>query len=150
MLFRSEGAKSIHVPQGSEQFYGENRGNLREFTHLVIDSGADLVLGHGPHVLRAMEIYKDRLIAYSLGNFATYGWFSLRDATALTAILEARLAPDGRFLGGKIHPGRQEGRGIPTLDRAGEAIKKIRDLSQTDFGATAPRIADDGTLTSQK
>jgi hypothetical protein len=95
-----------------------------------------------------MEIYKDRLIAYSLGNFATYGWFSLRDATALTAILEVRLAHDGRFLGGKIHPGRQEGRGIPVLDPTGEAIKKIRSLSQTDFGASAPAIADDGNITS--
>ena len=41
---------AIHVPNGSETFYGENRGDLRKFTHDVIDSGADLVIGHGPHV----------------------------------------------------------------------------------------------------
>ena len=146
----AEGAAFQNVPRRPELFLGEQRGNLPLFAHTVIDAGADLVLGHGPHVLRGMEIYKDRLIAYSLGNFATYGWFSLKDATALTAILEARLAPDGRFLGGKIHSGRQEGRGVPTLDSTGEAIKKVRALSQTDFGASAPKIADDGTITPQK
>ena len=145
----AEGAAFQNVPRRPEVFLGEQRGNLPLFAHTVIDAGADLVLGHGPHVLRGMEIYKDRLIAYSLGNFATYGWFSLKDATALTAILEAQLAPDGRFLGGKIHPGRQEGRGIPTLDPTGEAIKKVRALSQADFGSTSPKIADDGTITPQ-
>jgi len=97
-----------------------------------------------------MEIYKDRLIAYSLGNFATYGWFSLRNETALTAILEARLGADGRFLGGKINAGRQEGRGGPTLDPTGEAISKVRALSQTDFSSAAPKIADDGTISIQE
>jgi poly-gamma-glutamate capsule biosynthesis protein CapA/YwtB (metallophosphatase superfamily) len=145
----AEGAAFQNVPRRTEMFLGEQRGNLPLFAHTVIDAGADLVLGHGPHVLRGMEIYKDRLIAYSLGNFATYGWFSLKDATALTGILEAHLAADGRFLGGKIHAGRQEGRGIPTLDPTGEAIKKVRALSQTDSGANAPKIADDGTITPQ-
>jgi len=142
----AEGAGSQNVPQALEMFLGEKRGNLPLFARTVIDAGADLVLGHGPHVLRGMEIYKDRLIAYSLGNFATYGWFSLREETALTAILETRLAPDGKFLGGKIHAGRQEGRGIPVLDPTGTAIRKIRSLSQTDFPSTAPTIADDGRL----
>jgi hypothetical protein len=93
-----------------------------------------------------MELYKDRLIAYSLGNFATYGWFRLEAETALTAILEVELAKDGKFLSGKLHAGKQEGRGIPVFDPSGEAIKKIRSLSQTDFGSTAPKIADNGTI----
>jgi len=143
----AEGPGAQNVPGQTELFLGEKRGNLPLFAHTVIDAGADLVLGHGPHVLRGMEVYKDRLIAYSMGNFATYGWFSLKDATALTAILEAHLAPDGRFLGGKIHAGRQNGRGGPVPDPSGEAIRKIRSLSETDFGNTAPKIADDGTIT---
>jgi poly-gamma-glutamate capsule biosynthesis protein CapA/YwtB (metallophosphatase superfamily) len=145
----AEGAAAQHVPKQTELFLGEQRGNLPLFARTVIDAGADLVLGHGPHVLRGMEIYKDRLIAYSLGNFATYGWFSLKGDTALTAILETRLSPDGRFLGGKIHAGRQEGRGIPVLDSNGEAIRKIRSLSKSDFGSTAPVISDDGTVSSR-
>ena len=142
----AEGTGAQNVPRRTEIFFGEQRGNLPMFARTVIDAGADLVLGHGPHVLRGMETYKDRLIAYSLGNFATYGWFRLEAETALTVILETRLAPDGRFLGGRLHSARQEGRGIPVLDPTGTAIKKIRSLSQTDFGATAPRIADDGTI----
>jgi poly-gamma-glutamate capsule biosynthesis protein CapA/YwtB (metallophosphatase superfamily) len=142
----AEGAAYQNVPKQTEVFFGEKRGNLPLFARTVIDAGADLVLGHGPHVLRGMEIYKNRLIAYSLGNFATYGWFSLKNETALTVILEAHLASDGKFIGGQIHSGRQEGRGIPTLDPSGDAIKKIKALSKADFANTTPNIADDGTM----
>jgi hypothetical protein len=143
----AEGTGAQHVPQRNELFAGESRGNLPAFARTVIDAGADLVLGHGPHVLRGMEIYKDRLVMYSLGNFATYGWFQLAAETGLTMILEVKLGNDGKFLGGKIHAGRQEGRGIPTLDKSGESIRVVRSLSEADFGVNAPKIADDGTIT---
>ncbi|MBA3769452.1 MAG: CapA family protein [Blastocatellia bacterium] len=142
----AEGTNAQNVPLRTEIFAGESRGNLRLFARTVIDAGADLVLGHGPHVLRGMEIYKERLIAYSLGNFCTYGWFQLVAETALTAILEVKLDASGRFLGGKIHAGRQEGRGRPVLDQSGESTLVIRKLSISDFGAAAPRIAADGTI----
>ncbi|PYS87125.1 MAG: capsule biosynthesis protein CapA [Acidobacteria bacterium] len=142
----AEGTDAQHVPQQTELFFGEKRGNLPLFARTVIDAGADLVLGHGPHVLRGMEIYKDRLIEYSLGNFATYGWFILRAETALSMILEIDLAQDGKFIGGRIGAARQEGRGGPLLDPSGEAIRKIRSLSQADFPSTAPAISDDGTI----
>jgi poly-gamma-glutamate capsule biosynthesis protein CapA/YwtB (metallophosphatase superfamily) len=142
----AEGTGAQNVPKQTELFLGEKRGNLPLFAHTVIDAGADLVLGHGPHVLRGMEIYKDRLIDYSLGNFATYGWFSLKAETALTVILEARLDRTGKFLGGKLNSARQEGLGIPVLDNSGAAVRKIRALSQADFGPAAPTISDDGTI----
>lgn len=145
----AEGTGAQNVPRQTEIFFGEKRGNLPLFARTVIDAGADLVLGHGPHVLRGMEIYKDRLINYSLGNFATYGWFSLKAETALTMILEVSLASDGKFLGGKIHAAKQEGRGGPVLDKTGEAIRKVRSLSISDFGATAPKIADDGIISAK-
>lgn len=143
----AEGTGAQNVPRRTELFFGEQRGNLPLFAHTVIDAGADLVLGHGPHVLRGMEIYKDRLIAYSLGNFATYGWFKLEAETALTVILEARLDRSGRFIDGKLNSARQEGLGVPVLDSSGAAIKKVRSLSVANFGASAPKIADDGTIT---
>ncbi|HVF47429.1 MAG TPA: CapA family protein [Pyrinomonadaceae bacterium] len=143
----AEGTNAQHVPNRTELFAGESRGNLPLFARTVIDAGADLVLGHGPHVMRGLEIYKDRLIAYSLGNFATYGWFQLAGETALTMILETKLDAEGKFIGGKIHGGRQEGRGIPVIDTSGESIRTVRSLSTADFGANAPKIADDGTLT---
>ncbi|MBP6003865.1 MAG: CapA family protein [Pyrinomonadaceae bacterium] len=145
----AEGTDRQNVPNRSELFLGENRGNLPAFAHTVIDAGADLVLGHGPHVMRGMEVYKDRLIAYSLGNFATYGWFRLAGETALTMVLEVKLDADGKFVGGKINAATLEGRGIPTLDPSGTSIRTVRNLSTTDFGVNAPRIADDGTITAK-
>lgn len=143
----SEGLDQQHVPNQTEILGGEERGNLPLFARTVIDAGADLVLGHGPHVMRGMEIYKDRLICYSMGNFATYGMFSLRDATALTAVFEIKIGMDGKFLSGQLYPGKQPGRGGPVLDPTGEGIRKVRDLSVADFGKNAPKIADDGTFT---
>ncbi|MBX7054701.1 MAG: CapA family protein [Pyrinomonadaceae bacterium] len=143
----AEGTDRQHVPNSSEIFLGENRGNLPAFSHAVIDAGADLVLGHGPHVMRGMEIYKDRLIAYSLGNFATYGWFRLAGETALTMVLEIKIDSDGKFMGGKINAATLEGKGIPTLDKNGTSIRTVRNLSIADFGPNAPKIADDGTIT---
>ncbi|HMQ03830.1 MAG TPA: CapA family protein [Pyrinomonadaceae bacterium] len=142
----AEGTDHQNVPRATEIYVGEKRGNLPLFARTVIDAGADLVLGHGPHVLRGIEIYKDRLIAYSLGNFATYGWFRLEAETALTMLLEVKLAADGRFIEGKIHSGRQEGRGIPVLDETGAALKKVKDLSAADFPGTSPRFEPDGRI----
>lgn len=145
----AEGTDSQHVPNRTEIFAGEQRGNLPLFARTVIDAGADLVLGHGPHVMRGMEIYKDRLINYSLGNFATYGMFTLRAETALTEILEVTLDAEGKFLSGKINAGKQLGRGGPQLDPTGTAIRVVRNLSVTDFGANAPKIDDDGTVSKR-
>ena len=142
----AEGNKALHVPHGRERFYGEDRGNLREFARLAIDSGADLILGHGPHVPRGMEVYKDRLIAYSLGNFATYGRFGLSGNLSIGLVLEAEMAPDGRFLRGQILPTRQIGRGVPTKDEDGTAIDLIRSLSLEDFSDSAPTIAQNGQI----
>jgi poly-gamma-glutamate capsule biosynthesis protein CapA/YwtB (metallophosphatase superfamily) len=142
----AEGGKATRVPVGKEVFYGEDRGDLRAFTHAVIDAGADLVIGHGPHVLRGMELYKDRLIAYSLGNFATYGRFNLKGNAGLGAVLEVELAADGRFLGGKALPTMQINGGIPVPDPQGQALEQLRSLSELDFPGTAIQVGADGAL----
>lgn len=143
----AEGTDHQHVVRGTDIFLGENRGNLPAFTHTVIDAGAALVLGHGPHVMRAMEIYNGHLIVYSMGNFCTYGWFTLAAETALSEIVEIKIDANGKFLSGKINAAMQEGRGGPQLDKSGAAIRVVRDLSTADFGTSAPNIADDGTIT---
>ena len=74
----AEGSGATHVPKSEETAFGENRGDVYAFAHAMVDAGADLVLGHGPHVLRGMEIYRGRFIAYSLGNFAAWHGFNLR------------------------------------------------------------------------
>jgi len=143
----AEGTDAARVPNKTEIFFGEARGNLPLFAKTVIDAGADLVLGHGPHVLRGMEIYKDRLIAYSLGNFATYGWFRLAGGTAETLVLEIKIDAEGRFLEGKINPFVLRDRGILTPDETNSAISTIRRLSEMDFPDSMPKIGDDGTIT---
>jgi hypothetical protein len=142
----AEGAGAQMVPNQTEIFVGEKRGNLPLFTHAVIDAGADLVLGHGPHVLRGMEVYKDHLIVYSMGNFATYGMFNLKGVQGISAIFEITLGTDGKFEGAKIVPVKQKGRGGPVLDQSSAAIKKLQALSAANFGATAAKIGDDGTI----
>lgn len=147
----AEGAKALHVPAGPETFYNENRGDLRQFTRTVIEAGADLVLGHGPHVLRAIELRDGRLVAYSLGNFSTYGRFNLSGNLGVGAVLEVDLAPDGRFLAGRILPTRQINDGVPVKDLVeeggkGTAIDLVRTLSAEDFPTTGVTVAQDGRL----
>lgn len=144
----AEGSAAKRVPRSTELFFREKRGNLPLFSRTVIDAGADLVIGHGPHVLRAMEIYKDRLIAYSLGNFGTYGRFRLEGDTAETLVLTVDLGPEGEFMGGKIHPFRLEGWGVLTADETGSAVATIRKLSGLDFPDTAPEISENGTISN--
>lgn len=64
-----ENSRGYLIPSGEEYFDGQKRGDVVKFSHACIDAGADLVLGHGPHVLRKVELYKNKLILYSLGNF---------------------------------------------------------------------------------
>src|SRR5262249_19640900 len=120
------------------------------FAHAMIDAGAALVVGHGPHVVRGLELWKGRLIAYSLGNFATYGGMNLLGVTGLSLILEVRLAPDGRFDGAQIHPAIQLPPGAPPPDPGGGVIKEIRDLSRAACGAAAPETPDDGRVSAPR
>jgi hypothetical protein len=146
----AEGAKALNIPKGRELFFGEDRGDLRLFTHAVIDAGADLVLGHGPHVVRAMEFYKDRLIVYSMGNFATYGSFNLKGPQGLGMVVDVELDAQGRFRSGRILPTRQEGKGIPVPDPSGEVIPLVRRLTGEDFPDTGALIGSDGTISPRK
>ena len=142
----AEGATHQHVLEGDETFLGEDRGDLRRFTHAAIDVGADLVLGSGPHVIRAMEIYKGKLIAYSLGNFATYGPFNLNAENGLTLVLEAHLATDGTFLRGQAYAVKQEKPGGPKLDPEKRILSVLRGLSNADFKETAIVVGPQGEL----
>jgi poly-gamma-glutamate capsule biosynthesis protein CapA/YwtB (metallophosphatase superfamily) len=142
----AEGTDRQHVSRGTERFLGENRGDAVRFSHAVVDAGADLVVGHGPHVLRGMEWYKRRLIAYSLGNFAGYKVFSLGGALSTSAVLRVTLRGDGTFETGRLVPTRLVGAGLPALDPAETAHGVVRTLSRADFGGHAVKISPDGIL----
>ena len=138
----SEGSERIGF--GMEFAYGEKRGNVVAFSHAVIDAGADLVIGHGPHVPRAVEVYKERLVAYSLGNFATYYGISVAGPKGFAPILLATLDGTGRFRTGKMVSALQIRPGGPQLDPEQNAYRMIRDLSSLDFPDGGLHFEDDG------
>tara|TARA_Y100001972_G_scaffold128563_1_gene190209 strand:- start:2307 stop:3524 length:1218 start_codon:yes stop_codon:yes gene_type:complete len=142
----AEGADNQNITRKREFYYGEDRGNIYEFSHILIDHGADVILGHGPHVPRAMEVYKERIIAYSLGNFLTYGRFNLKGAAGLAPILEANLAVDGKFLSGQIHSFRQSYTNGPLKDSGKTAAATIKKLSEEDFPENQIFIEEDGRI----
>ncbi len=142
----AEGRDHQHVTRRTERFLGENRGNVMRFSRAVVDAGADLVVGHGPHVLRGMEWHKKRLIAYSLGNFAGYKVFSMGGPLSTSAILRITLRGDGTFETGRVVPTHLVGPGLPALDPAETAHGMLRSLSREDFGSRAVEISADGIL----
>lgn len=142
----AEGSKATRVPDEMEIFYGEKRGHLRAFAKTVVEAGADVVFGHGPHVPRGLQLIDGHLVAYSLGNFATYGRFNLSGHLATSLVLEVVLDHEGKLVSGRILPVKQIGQGVPVRDESGTAIDLIRSLSDLDFGDTAPVIAQDGTF----
>lgn len=130
----AEGEAAQHVPPGREVFFGEDRGEVRKFARLVIEAGADLVLGHGPHVLRGAERYQGRLILYSMGNFSSWQTFGLGGAKGLTAIFKISLAPNGVLTALEVRPLFIEEPGRPRPDPEKRAIEILRRLSREDFG----------------
>lgn len=129
------GASAAHVPKAPETFYGESRGDVMEFAHTAIDAGASLVLGHGPHQWRAVELYKGRLIAYSLGNFSTWNTFDTAGPLGLSGILEVRLASNGAALSAELVSTALPKPGRPVLDPQRRSLAIVRSLSAADFGS---------------
>ena len=142
----AEGADHQNVTCETEFYYGENRGNVCHFARSVIDAGADIVFGHGPHVTRSVDIYKDRFIAYSLGNFCTYARFNLRGENGIAPLIKVFTAPDGRFLRAEVTPIRQTGRGGPFIDPDKRAVRSLQRLLREDFPNSQLMISDDGVI----
>jgi poly-gamma-glutamate capsule biosynthesis protein CapA/YwtB (metallophosphatase superfamily) len=142
----AEGTDALRTKNQTEFFYGENRGNSVQFARKMIDAGADLVLGHGPHVPRAMEIYQGKLIAYSLGNFLGYRTLSTVGETGDSMILEVKLNASGELKAAKIVPVRMNQQGIPQIDQRFRVISLLRNLIAADFPETAVTINRQGEI----
>ena len=142
----AEGRDVSRLPFAEEEYFGEPRGDVVLFSRMMVDAGADLVIGHGPHVIRAMENYKDRLIAYSLGNFATYYGISVEGIKGIAPILKVTLDGDGNFVEGRIHSTIQLRPAGPSLDPENRALKQLQSLSIQDFGSPGILFRDDGTI----
>lgn len=142
----AEGQDVTHLPFEEEEYYGEPRGNVVRFSRMAVDSGADLVIGHGPHIVRGMERYKERLIAYSLGNFATYYGISVAGTKGIAPILLTTLDGNGRFVGGDIVSTVQLRPAGPSIDEKQRALNLVRGLSAQDFGQSGLTFGPDGSI----
>lgn len=143
----AEGSGARHVPGKVEVAWGESRGDVRALSRAAVDAGADLVIGHGPHVLRGMEVYRGRLIAYSLGNFTGFRQFGTQGGLGGTSVIvEATLADNGVLVSARLHALALDGESVPHPDPAGAAWAQIRELSAADFPETGVRVGSDGAL----
>jgi hypothetical protein len=143
----AEGANQSHQRPGHEYFYDEDRGDLMKFSRAVIDAGADVIFGHGPHVMRGMEFYKGRLIAYSLGNFCGFGVLSSAGFLGVGGVLKVALRRDGSWSSGRLIATEMVRGGLVAPDPDKRALSFVNRLSREDFGPTAARISRDGTIT---
>ena len=140
----AEGREHEHVTREVEEFYGEDRGNVYEFAHAMIDAGADVIFGHGPHVTRGIEVYKKRFIAYSLGNFSTYARFNLSGPNGMAPIIKVNTNKEGEFLSGQIFSVQQKGEGGAQLDPRNRVLKRIQELNAQDFPEIKLQVLDNG------
>lgn len=130
----AEGIGATHVEGVNEKYLDEERGNVQAFAKLAIDNGAGLVLGSGPHVLRGMEWYKGKLIAYSMGNFAGYRTFSTDGIMGTSGILTIDIENKNEITNAKFVPISINKNGVPTIDWTNTSISQINNLSKEDFG----------------
>ncbi|MEP0904570.1 CapA family protein [Leptolyngbya subtilissima ST-M1] len=141
-----EGTDATVTRDQDELFYSENRGNVVRFSRAVVDHGADLVLGHGPHVPRAIELYNNKLIAYSLGNFLGYRSLSTVGPLGTSLILQTDLDAQGNFVSGRIVPVALDRNGVPYLDDHFGGVVLVRQFTQRDFPDTPLEIDDLGYI----
>lgn len=142
----AEGKQYSNLPYGKEEFLNEDRGSLRDFAHYCIENGADIVYGHGPHVVRCVEVYNGKFIAYSLGNFCTPYGISISGISGYAPVIVAKVNRKGDFLEGKIHPFIQR-RGLgPRKDTTNSVVSQIQRLTMSDIKDSKIRISADGTI----
>ena len=144
----AEGSGKEHIIRKNEIYFGENRGNVFEFARMAVDAGADIIFGQGPHVTRAIELYKNKFISYSAGNFATYGKFKLSGTSGIAPIFKITLDSKGNFIEGEIIPVKQtKGTFGPFIDENKAVIKEIISLNKSDFPeGNGLSVSEDGKI----
>ncbi|MFN8286326.1 MAG: CapA family protein [Chitinophagales bacterium] len=143
----AEGAAYQNVPKKHELFHGEDRGNVYEFAHLLVDAGADVIFGQGPHVIRSIEVYNNRFISYSAGNFCTFGGMSVNGVNGLAPIFKVFANKKGEFIKGQIIPCYQLSHTYVHLDPDKRATTILKYLTKQDFPNSGITITDDGEIT---
>lgn len=142
----AEGPTAQRTRNAMERFAGEERGNPIAFADAAIQAGATIVVGHGPHVLRAGEWRGDRLILYSMGNLITYGPFGLHEPTNRGAILCASIDGPGHVASAELRATKQRVAGAFLPDSTRRAYALVDSLSALDFPRTGVLVGSDGKI----
>jgi poly-gamma-glutamate capsule biosynthesis protein CapA/YwtB (metallophosphatase superfamily) len=142
----AEGVRAQRTRDATERYAGEHRGNPVAFADAAVAGGAALVVMHGPHVLRAAEWRRGRLVAYSLGNLVTYGPFAFREPITRGALLCASVDGDGAARNAAFRATRQRHPGLVSPDATGRAYVLVDSLSRLDFPRTGVRVSRTGVL----
>ncbi|NUO65022.1 MAG: hypothetical protein HOQ26_16215 [Gemmatimonadaceae bacterium] len=146
MHLGAEGAKAQRTLDSTERYLDVTRGNPVAFADAAAGAGADLVIGHGPHVLRAVEWRGRSLVLYSLGNLVTYGPFSHREPMRRGAVACATVDGRGAVSAARLYPTVQRAPGTVRTDRSRRALTLVDSLSKLDFPKSGARVLKDGRL----
>lgn len=140
MHMGAEGIAAQRTPDTTEMFIGIDRGNMVAFARAAAESGAGLVVGHGPHVMRGAEWWGETLIAYSLGNLVTYGPFSMGEPLNRGGLLCADMDSAGRVTEATLRSTWQRAAGLVVPDETARAAFLADSLSALDFPETGARF----------
>jgi hypothetical protein len=149
MHLGAEGPPAQRTRNATEVFLGMDRGNPVGFADAAFSGGATLVVGHGPHVLRAAEWRDDRLVFYSLGNLLTYGPFSMHEPTNRGAVACATIDSAGYVSNAELRSTMQLWPGVLRRDSTNRAWSLVDSLSALDFPRTGVRVDSMGRLHSR-
>jgi poly-gamma-glutamate capsule biosynthesis protein CapA/YwtB (metallophosphatase superfamily) len=147
MHLGAEGPTAQRTADSTELFLGTiDRGNPVAFADAAFESGATMVIGHGPHVLRAAEWRGDRLVLYSLGNLLTYGPFRLVEPMNRGAVACAEIDSARHVRAAWLRPTMQLAPGVLRVDSTARAAALVDSLSALDFPITGAWVRADGVL----
>jgi poly-gamma-glutamate capsule biosynthesis protein CapA/YwtB (metallophosphatase superfamily) len=151
MHLGAEGRGAQHTLDVGERYLGIDRGNPVAFADAAVRGGAALIIGHGPHVVRAIEWREHgALIAYSLGNLVTYGPFKLKEPLNRGAVLCATLDESARVRDAELRPTMQIVPGLMQPDAKRRALTLVDSLGRLDFPRTAARVERGGTVRAKQ
>lgn len=126
----AEGDAAVFLTGAPEIFLGEQRGDVRAFARTVIEAGASLVVGHGPHVLRAAECVGSAAVLHSIGNFVSVGGLSVASLANVSAMLEALFDAGGALRGVRLIPVTFRQERLPLIDPTGRALHLVNALGE--------------------
>jgi poly-gamma-glutamate capsule biosynthesis protein CapA/YwtB (metallophosphatase superfamily) len=147
MHLGAEGPAAQRTRNAREMFLKTiDRGNPVGFADAAFAGGATLVIGHGPHVVRAAQWRGTRMVFYSLGNLLTYGPFNLREPMNRGVVACATVDSAGFVSLPELRPTMQLAPGVLQADPERRTIMLIDSLSALDFPMTGATVDASGVI----